>query len=176
MIMTHISFEYLLLPLLISPLYIMLLWDQSSWKIQPSVLSVSTHGTRAIPEVLRTPYSSCCEMFCSPARCPLSASDLLVIFSPGSPSHHHGSRAGLSSARLCGVWGQRWGGGMAGSMSWGEAAFDGISHQFIQTGCGKVILLLCFIHRSQLQSAVSQLLSKCTVRQKLWAWSGEVGL
>lgn len=60
---------------------------------------------------------------------------------------------------------------MAGLMSWWEASFDGISLQLIQTGCGKVIFLLCFIHRSQLSSAVLLQSSNCRVRQELKAWS-----
>lgn len=65
---------------------------------------------------------------------------------------------------------------MAGSMSWWEAAFDGISLRLIQTGCGKVIYLLYFIHRSQLLSSVLLLSSSCRVRQKLKAWSCKVEL
>lgn len=87
----------------------------------------------------RAPYVSCCGVFCSPARCPLLASDLLAIFSLRSPSTFSSpwqpSWPELSLTVRC-LRAEGGGGGTAGSVSLGgEAAFDGISHQ---TGCGKV--------------------------------------
>lgn len=80
-------------------------------------LSIRLSGRRAVPEVLRALFVSHCEVFCSPATCTLSASHLLRISVLRPSSYHHGSRAGLSTAWLCAVWGQRWGGGMSGWMS-----------------------------------------------------------
>lgn len=40
-----------------------------SWESQVSLLFVSTHDTRELPEVLRAARVSRCEVFCSPAHC-----------------------------------------------------------------------------------------------------------
>lgn len=57
--------------------------------MQCRVFSVSTHGTRAISEMLREPYVSCCVLFCCPACCPVLASGLLATtYFPSQFSAH----------------------------------------------------------------------------------------
>lgn len=108
-----------------------------------------SHGTRVLPKILRVLLVSCCEVLCSPARCPNSASHLKLFSVSVLFLITMAAELDESSARLCSVKGQRWGGETANSITWWEVSFDGIRRQLFQTGCGKVTLLLCFILKSR---------------------------
>lgn len=106
-----------------------------------------------------------------PARCRLLASDLIAIFSLSFPLSLSLPRwpSWTELVAHC-EWRRRCGGGMAESL-WGVEGgtlFDGISHQQVQTGCRKVILLFMGVSDHLLNCYLKK--KNCTLRWKLWAW------